>query len=315
MANYKRLVELIADSKGRLCNKLKGLTLPSNADEIKRLCIEHVEHLTQKDSEYMNQLSLLEQDLLSPVLKVMETLYGSDIELSKKVSSLLAKECVPQKTPTKESQKTLSKEYGPALAGAVGGTLLATICKPNSWGVILLGSVVSTIIGKVLYSLYVDKNSTVAESDNTNTKYIEYPLDSADVDNIIKGLETAGECIDKVLLTYRRHLDIVQDDYSHKLALFNLDKKYIGILECYQTILGNMSSMDSSPLVKDTIKQVNKSLTGQGYKAVYYTDCLRNLFEIKTGDCSEPEEFKPAIVKTFNNEETLILKGEVVLPK
>lgn len=69
MANYKRLAELIADNKGKLCHKLEGLTLPSNADEIKRLCIDYVEHLTRKDSEYMNQLSLLEQDLLSPILK------------------------------------------------------------------------------------------------------------------------------------------------------------------------------------------------------------------------------------------------------
>ena len=35
----------------------------------------------------MKQLSLLEQDLIFPVLKVMETLYASDIELSKKIGS------------------------------------------------------------------------------------------------------------------------------------------------------------------------------------------------------------------------------------
>ena len=133
MTHYKKLSELIADNKGKLLRKLEGLTLPSNADEIKRLCIDYVEHLTRKDSEYMNQLSLLEQDLLSPVLKVLETLYGSDIELSKKVSSLLAKEVTTQRNSTvRESNKTLSKEYGPALAGAAGGTLLATICKPTS---------------------------------------------------------------------------------------------------------------------------------------------------------------------------------------
>lgn len=317
MTHYKKLSELIADNKGKLLRKLEGLTLPSNADEIKQLCIDYVEHLTRKDSEYMNQLSLLEQDLLSPVLKVLETLYGSDIELSKKVSSLLAKEVTPRRnSPVRQSNKTLSKEYGPALAGVAGGTLLATICKPNSWGVILLGSVVSAIIGKILYGLYVDKNgSTITEVGDTEMKFPEYSLGSGDIDNIIKGLETAGECIDKVLLTYRRHLDIVQDEYSHKLALFNLDKKYIGVLECYQTVLGNMSSIELSPIVKDTIKQVNNSLAGQGYKAVHFTEDLKNLFEIKIGDCLEPEEFKPAIVKIFENKETLILKGEVVLPK
>lgn len=65
MTNYKKLAKLIADNRGKLYHKLVGLTLPSNADEIKRLCIDYVEHLTRKESEYMNQLSLLEQDLLS----------------------------------------------------------------------------------------------------------------------------------------------------------------------------------------------------------------------------------------------------------
>lgn len=224
MANYKRLAELIADNKGKLCHKLEGLTLPSNADEIKRLCINYVEHLTRKDSEYMNQLSLLEQDLLSPILKVMETLYSSDIELSEKVSSLIANEKVQSKRTSAKANKTISKEYGPTLAGAAGGTLLATICKPNSWGVILLGSVVSAIIGKVLYSLYVDKSNILEERD-TNIKFPEYSLVSNDVDNIIKGLEIAGDCIDKVLLTYRKHLDILNDDFKKKEETFNLEKK------------------------------------------------------------------------------------------
>ena len=31
--NYKRLAELIAENKGKLCHRLEGLLLPSNADE------------------------------------------------------------------------------------------------------------------------------------------------------------------------------------------------------------------------------------------------------------------------------------------
>ena len=310
-----KLAQLISKNKGELCNRLEGLTLPSDAEKIKRLCIDYVGHLTCKDAEYMNQLSLLEQDLLSPVLKVMDTLYSSDIELSKKISSYMSRERNQQVGKTgKGTKKPISKEYGPALAGAAGGTLLATICKPASWGVILFGSVISAIIGKVLYSLYVDNNNIEGRVCSEKV-YPEYRITKEDVTNIIEGLATAGECVDKVLLTYRRHLEIVQDEYSHKIASFNLDKKYIGILECYQTILGNMYSMEVTPVVKDTIKQVNNSLTEQGYKALHYSEDIRNLFEVKIGDCIEPEEFKPAIVKCSGSKETLIIKGEVVLPQ
>lgn len=316
MADYKKLALLISENKRELCAKLEGLSLPSDAEKIKQLCIEYVGALTRKDAVYMNQLSLLEQDLLSPVLKVMDTLYSSDIELSQKVSSLLSKERIQPRNQQNLSKKSVSKEYGPALVGAAGGTLLATICKPSSWGVILFGSVISAIIGKVLYSLYVDNNnSVIAEVGEADSHYPEYKLASVDVNNIVKGLETAGECIDKVLLTYRRHLEIVQDEYSHKIESFNLDKKYIGVLECYQTILGNLSSMEITPIVKDTIKQINNSLSSQGFKAVHYSEDLKNLFDIRVSETPEPEEFKPAILKYSDNKETLILKGEVVLPE
>lgn len=316
MADYKKLALLISENKRELCAKLEGLSLPSDADKIKQLCIDYVGTLTRKDAEYMNQLSLLEQDLLSPVLRVMDTLYSSDIELSQKVSSLLSKKGKQPCNQQSQSKNSISKEYGPALVGAAGGTLLATICKPSSWGVILFGSVISAIIGKVLYSLYLDNNNNViAEVGEADVHYPEYKLTNVDVNNIVKGLEAAGECIDKVLLTYRRHLEIVQDEYSHKIESFNLDKKYIGILECYQTILGNISSMEITPVVKDTIKQINNSLSGQGFKAVHYSEDFQNLFDVRIGDIPEPEEFKPAILKYSDKKEILILKGEVVLPQ
>lgn len=320
MTHYKKLAELISDNKDKLLHKLEGLTLPSNADEIKRLCIDYVEYLTRKDSEYMNQLSLLEQDLLSPVLKVMETLYGSDIELSKKVSSLLAKEVTPRvSSPVRKSNQTLTKKYGkkygPALAGVAGGTLLATMCKPSSCGVILLGSVVSVIIGKILYCLFVDKiDSTITEFGGTKMKYPEYPISSTDANSIIKGLEIAGDCIDKVLLTYRKHLDILNDDFKKKEETYNLEKKYIGVLESFQTLLGNLSDMSNTPVVNDSIKNITQILSKQGFEAVDYSEETKGLFNVKEDDVTAVEQFSPAIIKKDMYKDTLILKGDVVIP-
>lgn len=312
-----KLSLLISQNGGELSKQLEGLQLPSDAEKIKNMCINYVGNITHKDAEYMKQLSLLEQDLVSPVLKVMDTLYSSDIELSHKISAFMSRERnLKTCNADKGVKKSISKEYGPSLVGAAGGTLLATICKPSSWGVILLGSVISALIGKILYGLYVDKNDNgIAEVGGVDVNYPEYRLTQIDIENIVKGLETASECIDKVILTYRRHIDILQDEYSHKMASFNLDKKYIGVLECYQTILGNMFYMEETPIVKDTIKQINKSLIGQGYKALHYSEEIRNLFEIKNGDCAEPEEFKPAIVKCSDSKEKLVLKGEIVIPQ
>lgn len=314
MANYMKLAQLILKNKGELCNRLEGLTLPSDADKIKHLCIDYVGNLTRKDAEYMNQLSLLEQDLLSPVLKVMDTLYSSDIELSHKISFYMSRERNHQVGKTsKGEKKTVSKEYGPALVGAVGGALLATICKPSSCGVILFGSVISAIIGKVLYSLYVDNNHIKEHACSENV-LPEYRLTKEDVKNIIEVLATVGECVDKVLLTYRKHLEILKDDYSRLESTFDLEKKYIGVVECFQSILGNLRDMGDSPVVSDSIRKINQSLQKQGFKAVDYTEDTIGLFNVKRDSVDAVEQFSPAIIKVSSDKETLVLKGDVVIP-
>lgn len=313
MAEYKKLSLLISENKGDLCSRLEGLSLPSDAETIKQLCVDYVDTLTRKDAEYMNQLSLLEQDLLSPVLKVMDTLYSSDIELSQKVSSILTQEKVRRPSKTQTNKKSITKEFGPAIAGAAGGTLLATLCRPSSWGVILFGSVISAIVGKVLYGLYVD-NNVIDEQNNSLNDFSEYKLSRNDVANIVNGLITAGECVDKVLLTYRKHLEILKDDYDRMESTFDLEKKYIGVLECYQSLLGNLKDMAPSPVVSDSIRKIIQLLQKQGFKVIDYTESVKGLFNIKEDDVETEEQYSPAIVKISSGKEILILKGDVVIP-
>lgn len=313
MAEYKKLSLLISENKGDLCCRLEGLSLPSDAETIKQLCIDYISALTRKDAEYMNQLSLLEQDLLSPVLNVMDTLYSSDIELSQKVSSILTQEKFQHPDKTQTNKKSITKEFGPAIAGSAGGTILAALCKPGSWGVILFGSVISGIVGKVLYGLYVDNNVIDVHSNSLND-FPKYELNRNDVTNIVNGLITAGKCVDKVLLTYRKHLEILKDDYDRMESTFELEKKYIGVLECYQSLLGNLKEMAPSPLVSDSIKKIIQLLQKQGFKAIDYTEDVKGLFNIKEDDVESEEQYSPAIVKISSGKEMLILKGDVVIP-
>ena len=317
MANYTPLAQLISDNKNSLCKNIIGLSLPSDAERIKVMCIDFVEGITKKDAEYMKQLSLLEQDLISPVLKVMETLYASDIELSKKISKSYSTRANQVRQSTSNKKKaSLAKEYGPALVGAAGGTLLATMCKPSSWGVILMGSVVSAIIGKVLYGLYVDKdinnNNTIYEN---SASFKEYELTNTDADNVLAALVNAGECIDKVLLTYRKHLEILEGEFKKKEESYSLDKKFLGVLECYQSLIGNLSDMEESPVVTDSVRKINQTLQKQGYKAVNYNADVLGLFNAKKEDVEDVEQFAPAIVKCSGDKEILVLKGDVVIPK
>lgn len=319
MANYISLSKQISLNRGNLTDKLIGLSIPSDTDKVKLTCVEFINNITCQDSEYMNQLSLLEQDLINPVLKVIDTIYSSDIKLNQKVNFTPKEESsVTNFELQKTFTKSTSKEYAPALVGSAAGTILATVCKPQAWGVILLGSVVSAIIGKVLYSLYFDKdkNLIVEVGDSKPTKF-EHKLNASDVDIIINALVNACDCIDNVLLTYRKHLEILQNDFKKKEQSFELDKKYISVLECYQSLLGNLADMDDSAVVSDSVRKITQSLKKHGYKAVNYdpTQDMLNIFNVKEEDVESIEQFCPAILKCSSSDDMLVLKGEVVIPK
>ena len=48
MANYTPLAQLISDNKNSLCKNIIGLSLPSDAERIKVMCINFVEGITKK---------------------------------------------------------------------------------------------------------------------------------------------------------------------------------------------------------------------------------------------------------------------------
>lgn len=325
MVGYKKLSELITENSSELKEQLKGKKLPKDAESIQKLCVNYVGRLTSKDSYYMKQLSLLEQDLLMPVLKVMDTLYATDMDLSKKISGTMSPDmCKMSDSQFKEIGqgqnksicKKYRKEYAPALIGATGGTIIGSLFKPNSWSIILLSSVISAIVGKVLYDLYVDKKNrdSISEVGKNKDLISEYRLTLVDVENIIKGLEAVGDCVDKVLLIYRKHIEILQNNYAKEKLNFSLDKKYIEVLECFQTILGNLESNEKTPMVKDSIKQIVNTLANQGYKVVHYSEQTRMYFKESTreGDV-DVEEFKPAILRESDGEFNVVLRGNVLI--
>ena len=73
--------------------------------------------------------------------------------------------------------------------------------------------------------------------------------------------------------------------------------------------------MDDSPIVSDCIRKITQTLQKQGFKSIDFSYDVIGLFNTKEEDVEKIEQFTPAIVKISNSKETLILKGDVVIPK
>lgn len=72
--------------------------------------------------------------------------------------------------------------------------------------------------------------------------------------------------------------------------------------------------MGNSPVVKDSIKNINQILSKQGFEALDYTEGAKGLFNVKEDDINTVEQFTPAIIKKNASKVSLILKGDVVVP-
>lgn len=73
--------------------------------------------------------------------------------------------------------------------------------------------------------------------------------------------------------------------------------------------------MGNSPVVKDCTKNIHQILSKQGFESIDYTEETKGLFNVKEEDINTVEQFTPAIIKKNAQKVSLILKGDVVIPK
>lgn len=320
MQDYKKLTEFMLEKKDSFLTNLTGAILPKDTEKIKRMSVEYMESLTKRKGDYMNQLSLLEQDLLKPIFEIIENMNSIDLSYDQKLPEVESNKDIEDETNKRMREM---KSFTPAIFGAAAGSTTASIIASKAgmiasktfWPV-LLASAISAFIGKVLFDLYTryrENKGVVPSSSTKKTK--NYKLSRNEAELIFNALLSIGNNVDNALLIYRSHIDILQNDFDKKLENTRIEKQHLDVIEALQSILGNLKSMEMTPRINESIKLIKSTLLSNGFKAVSYSDENAGLFQCKTDDVDSIEEFKPAIIMSNGEKETLILRGGVVLPR
>lgn len=326
MDTKMRLSDLVIENRS-IIDQLIGTPIPSKTRLVQKQCQELFRIITQKDSDYFGSMSLLEQDIVMPIIALVGKVYDVPFDIDDFTNHI--QEDVPSLPVSEESDgkvkkllKNNSELASVTASGIVGASLYGIVSMsssvldhrpPFSWSGLFWGTLAAALVGKVVHRLLSDKKSS-KQANLQSIKVTEYKLTKADIDRIVDNLSSFASAVDEVLAKYRNHVEVLQSEFSRKASHFALDQEYISVLECYQSVLGNLSEISSSPSAKDSIKQLIVSLQQQGYKAIHYSADNSALFELKEGDVVAPEEFKPAIVKISNGNEVLILKGGAIIP-
>lgn len=316
MLSYKPLSQLIIENKDILTTQLVGKDIHGDVDCIKQSCIEYIHSLTQKDSEYMNQLSLLEQDMVSPAISMFRNLP------IRSVLDNLSNNTLPPHTGTNEiSVKNTPNNnlfIGYIVAGICGAIVALFIAGTSLLSVavgITTGALIVLLIGYVcIKKLKIQSKSANGINDSILGNPHRISVD--DVNCIINSLSNSAKSIDGILNTYRSHIEQLIKEHKQFLDKNTLDNNFKDVIETLQYVLGNMSCVTGTDeaLIKDTMRRISSSLMHHGYKVIHYSEEVKALFQVEIRQISTIDEFKPAIVKVVEGKEYLVCKGAVVLP-
>lgn len=320
MLSYKPLSLLIIENKEILITQLVGKDIHRDVDCIKQCCIEYIHSLTQKDSEYMNQLSLLEQDMVSPALAKFRNLPIGSILVNPSNNALALHSGTNETSVNNTLSNNLLIGY---IVAAICGAIAALFIGGASLLSVAIGITTGAIIGFLIGYVCIKsvKKETKIQSksaDGIHDSLLADPhrLSVYDVNCIISSLSDSAISIDSILNTYRSHIEQLIKEHKQLLDKSTLDNNFKDILETLQYVLGNMACVtgNDEALIKDTMRRISSSLMHHGYKVIHYSEEVKALFQVEIRQISTIDEFKPAIVKVVAGKEYLICKGAVVLP-
>lgn len=320
MPGYKPLSQLIFENKEILMAQLVGKYIHRDIEHIRQSCIEYLHSLTQKDSEYMNQLSLLEQDIVSSALSMFRNLPIESILVNLSNNALALHTGANERSVKNMPSNNLLIGYiVAAISGAigalfVGGASLLSVAVGITTGVII-GLLIGYVCIKNVKKKFKIQNKS-ANGINDSILNNSHRLSVDNVNYIISSLSDSAKSIDSILNTYRSHIEQLIKDHKQLLDKSTLDNNFKDVLETLQYVIGNMSYVAGTDeaLINDTMRRISSSLMHHGYKVIHYSEDVKALFQVEFRRTPTMDEFKPAIVKVVDGKEYLICRGAVVLP-
>lgn len=193
------LTNVFDSHKEALSEKLKGLSLPHDAQKVQEIVADFLNSLFESDGIYRQNLNQSEDYILQSALQLLQAQQNISAEV---ISSVKTANKV-QSTSTNLNTKK-GNEYAPVLgagAGAIAGSLL------GSWWAVC-GAIAGTAI-----AIYCATKSSKATLNKENYD-ITTPIININVFTDI--VKKVCESIDGLMLTYRVQVKRIENLYSQK---------------------------------------------------------------------------------------------------
>ena len=323
---HKKLARLFEENKGQLYKKLQELYLPHDKEKIQKVCIDFTESLWSAKSEYMQNITPPEQDIVKPMLKLIKVLQPTvSIDWNEIAKNVLVPGTEETEEETNEKKPFISARKGitvgatsvtaGAISAVMGGGIFA----------FLISSVVGAAVGVVLVKILDDEKEKQPKQKTVRRKNIpaqlqNIQLSQKDIELLVSKISEAVTCVDELLDMYRYHLKAIEEELKRLPAGITLQKKYPTLTRWLQEELArdilDEQRKGENIFADNLSKQLKKSLIAEGYKLIYdfSNEEFKNWFEYRTSDEVTAEELSyPAIIETETS--NIIKLGVVLIPQ
>ncbi len=303
------LVSLFEQNKESLAEKMSGLDLITQSNEIQNVVSNYLESIFDSNGIFRQGLSKSEDYILSSALELL------------KVQEEMAKQLILCRPREKKEEDKLKLESGKAvqkspssiglMTGTTIGGLIGTV--GGTWCA-LGGAIAGTAL--VLYCAYyppkfMKKKVKSLPKDTISGKKEEPVKIIIDTEKFLNIVRRICENVDNLIETFRAQIGRVVDKYERQEKP-TLEKTYGSLLDSIQSLLGvaysNVDDEKRLAKIDDRLEQLAESLENYGLEVVKYTEINSMWFERLTSTkVLESTMICPAIVK--NGE--VIRKGKV----
>lgn len=292
----------------QLEEKLAGLKLPDDSQNIQNIVSDYLNKLLEDEGDFRQNLTQAEDYILQASLTLLSAQQTMVKELNKNSNSSIRSttfEKASKENPLRPTKVISNNQtIGGTAIGSTAGALLF-----GTWGAVF-GAIAGTAI--VLY--YASNQSSV--SDNKEKQSTEKPLlptsTAIDVKLFTNIVRNICESVDSIIETFRAQINRVVHKYENQEKP-TLEREYRFLLEGIQSLLGyeRTHSADDEKYVKKLqirIEDIAELLENYNLSVENYSEECEHWFEkVVSPETKETRMVYPAIVKDGQ----AVLKGKV----
>lgn len=327
---HNTLVSLFESNKSELAEKLNGMSLPKDSDNIQVVVCDYLNSLFDKDGEFRMSLTQAEDYILNAALQLLSAQreIGAAVKTSSAESSDEESE-LNRETSNEQSDSPKAKlgvvDSNPFLnktvnapvtvAGAGGGALVGHVVG-GSWGSVF-GAIAGTAVAIYMSSVKERKAPHLTKTE-PKVLLVSTPIElvcSIDVEQFLDITKRICEGVDNLIATFRAQVRRVIDKYENQEKP-SIEKEYSLLLESIQTLIGykRAHSEDEKYVkkVSERIEDLAEQVENYNLQIVDYDGNNSQYFsEVPSSKTDIKKQAFPAVVKNGS----VVLKGKVFIPE